>query len=432
MYNIKPPIRVEPKEVYQNFINNNLCIICGKNNSGKSFILKKLYRELGNKTSFLGPNRYQNFNTLAIVAGKRNKYQEYLNWLKNFNENNQNIDNSPWNLNQAIAELGNEKREKLFSIMQSLLNSEIEIKLSDPENEMSQKYISVDNYNISYTSSGFRLIASILTSLLDDDYENFLIDEPELGISPEIQGALAEFLLNKHNRKLYFPHLKKLIIATHSPIFIDRNQISNNYYVKKINDNLIISRIDTFQEINSLQFFLLGNRFETLFLPSLIVLVEGKCDFKFISQITKRKYPEYNISVIQCNSDTRISEYVHLAKNMFGDLNKSPYHNRIITIIDKVHQNGLKNKLIKQGIPERNVIIWENNGIEYYYPKIIMNKIFGNYDNIIINEEIVSANGINKKKNELADEVISYMDGKEEFNEEFKLKLITLIQDLIF
>ncbi|EQD41488.1 hypothetical protein B2A_10645, partial [mine drainage metagenome] len=38
---------------------------------------------------------------------------------------------------------------------------------------------------ISYTSSGFRLIATLVTSLLDTEYETFLIDEPELGISPE-------------------------------------------------------------------------------------------------------------------------------------------------------------------------------------------------------------------------------------------------------
>ncbi|MGY0406713.1 hypothetical protein, partial [Pseudoalteromonas sp. SYSU M81241] len=69
-----------------------------------------------------------------------------------------------------------------------------------------------------------------------------------------------------------------------------------------------------------------------------------------------------------------------MAKNMFGDLNKSPYHNRILAIIDSVHQNGLKNKLINQGIPEENIVIWDKNGIEYYYPEEIMFKIFGQYD----------------------------------------------------
>lgn len=434
MHTRKPPIKIEAgsEEVYQDLIIKDICILCGRNNSGKSFLLKKLYRELGDKSSYLGPNRYQNFNTLGLVSGKRDKSQEYLNWIKNFQQNQQNIDNSSWNLQQAIAELGNEKRTRLFSIMENLLGSQIEIKMSDPENDMSQKFISVDGYNISYTSSGFRLIASILTSLLDDDYENFLIDEPELGISPEVQGVLADFLLNQNNRKRYFPHLNKLIIATHSPVFIDKNQISNNYYIERKNHNIKIARTTKIQEINSLQFFLLGNRFETLFLPSLIILVEGKCDFKVISQLAKRKYHEYNISVIQCNGDSKIGEYISLAKNMFGDLNKSPYHNRIIAIIDKVHQYGLKGKLIKQGIPEKNIIIWENNGIEYYYPKEIMNRIFGCHDKLVINGDVVSANGIEKKKNDLAEEVASLITGNEEFNEEFNLKFINLLKELIY
>ena len=183
MYTDKPPIQIknESIETYNGFKSKEIVILCGRNNSGKSFLLKKLYRELGTKTSYLGPNRYQNFNTLGVVSGKRNKSQEYQQWIRNFQQNQQNIDNSPWNLQQAIAELENVKRENLFTIINDLLGSEIKISMSDPNNEMSQRYVSVDGFNISYTSSGFRLIASILTSLMDTDYENFLIDEPELG-----------------------------------------------------------------------------------------------------------------------------------------------------------------------------------------------------------------------------------------------------------
>lgn len=434
MYTDKPPITIqnESLEIYNGFKNKEIVILCGRNNSGKSFILKKLYRELGAKTSYLGPNRYQNFNTLGVVSQKRNKSQEYQQWIHNFQLNHQNIDNSPWNLQQAIAELENVKRANLFSIINELLGSEIKIALSDPNNEMSQRYVSVDGFNISYTSSGFRLIASILTSLMDTDYENFLIDEPELGISPEIQGVLADFLLDDANRKKHFPHLKKLVIATHSPIFIEKLRITNNFYVEKIGNDIAINSIDSIQEINSLQFFLLGNRFETLFLPSIIILVEGKCDFKFVNQLTKRKYPDCNISIIQSNSDSKISEYIHMAKNMFGDLNKSPYHNRILAIIDSVHQNGLKNKLINQGIPEENIIIWNDNGIEYYYPEEIMFKIFGQYDNIEILDDIVSANGITKKKNELADLVVEMMNGTEKFNAEFETKFLKRLESLIY
>ena len=80
----------------------------------------------------------------------------------------------------------------------------MELKFTAPDNSMSQKYISVDGHNISYTSSGYRLITTLITSLLDDEYDTFLIDEPELGISPEAQGLFADFLFDKDIRKKYF------------------------------------------------------------------------------------------------------------------------------------------------------------------------------------------------------------------------------------
>lgn len=434
MHTIKPPIQIQKESVviYDKFKNKEITILCGRNNSGKSYILKKLFRELGAKTSYLGPNRYQNFNILGLVSGKRDKSQEYDSWINNFQYHQENIDNSPWNLQQAISELENVKRNNLFTIINNLLGSTIKIEMSDPNNEMSQRYVSVDGYNISYTSSGFRLIASILTSLMDSDYENFLIDEPELGISPEIQGVLADFLLNEVQRKKYFPHLKKLIIATHSPIFIDKVSITNNHYIEKIGNNITINSVNTIQQINSLQFFLLGNRFETLFLPSIIVLVEGKCDYKLVNQLVKRKYSNCNISLIQANSDSKISEYIHMAKNMFGDLNKSPYHNRILAIIDSVHQNGLRSKLIDQGIPDENIIIWSKNGIEYYYPEEVTFKIFGKHDELEINGDLVSANGIKKKKNELIEEVIELINGNENYNDEFKTKFLNRLESLMY
>jgi predicted ATP-dependent endonuclease of OLD family len=434
MHKDVPPLEIEKEsfKIYKKIASKEVTIISGRNNSGKSSLLKKLYKDLGEKSSFLGPNRYQNFDRLSVVSGKRNKVQAYISSIQQLEQSNQNIDNSPWSLQQAIAELGNENRSNLFSIIKQLLGSDMQVKMTDPENEMSDKYIAVDNYNMSYTSAGFRLITSILTSLLDKDYENFLIDEPELGISPEIQAKLADFLLNEKQRKKYFPHLKKLFIATHSPVFIDKNNISNNYYIERSKYKIKISSINTVQEISSLQFFLLGNRFETLFLPSLIILVEGKSDFKYISQLVKKLFGKYNISIIQSNGDSRIGEYINIAKNMFGDLEKSPYHNRIIAVLDKVHQHGLKNKLIQQGICEKNIIVWDQNGIEHYYPLQIMYKIFGKYTNLKIEEDLISANGIKRKKNDLAEEVAQLITGKEKFSPEFNLKFMDLLKGLIY
>src|SRR6185312_13098478 len=149
-----------------------------------------------------------------------------------------------------------------------LLGVELEWRQTVENNSMSQKYISCGGHNISYTSSGFRLITTLVTSLLDTDHDTFLIDEPELGISPEAQGILADFLFDRAHRAKYFPHIRSLVLATHSTIFLDRQHITNNHKVEKRGDVIFVEAVDNQIDFNRIHFFLLGNRFETLYLPS--------------------------------------------------------------------------------------------------------------------------------------------------------------------
>src|SRR5439155_10426513 len=122
--------------------------------------------------------------------------------------------------------------------------------------------------NLSFTSSGFRLITTLVTSLLDPDFDTFLIDEPELGISPEAQGILSDFLFDRAHRATYFSHIKTLVFASHSTIFLDRTHITNNYAVEKRGDEIFVKQVQSQADFNGIHFFLLGNRFETLYLPS--------------------------------------------------------------------------------------------------------------------------------------------------------------------
>jgi len=250
-------------------------VLVGRNNCGKSYLLKHLTQQWGRNASYLGPARYQNFNVLGYYTPNRNRKDEkWRQFLNQWQQSHQNIDNSPLNLQQAIAELNDAQRTRLTEIVKILLGVELEIRLTVNNNSMSQKYISCGGHNISFTSSGFRLITTLITSLLDEDNDTYLVDEPELGISPEAQGILADFLFDRKHREKFFPHIKTLLFATHSTIFLDRQRITNNYRIAKQGDEITIDRVETQSDFNKIHFFLLGNRFETLYLPSSIVLVE--------------------------------------------------------------------------------------------------------------------------------------------------------------
>ena len=379
-------------------------VLVGRNNCGKSYLLKMLAQQWGDNASYLGPARYQNFQVLSPYSpnrdrlnNKRNQQRQHLQSAQTTNQ-----DNSPLNLQQAIAELSDDKRAVLAKMVKELLGAGLEWLQTIPNNSMSQRYVSYGGHNVSYTSSGARLIMTLLTSLLDSDFDTFLIDEPELGISPEAQGVLADFLFDQTKRALYFPHIKTLVFATHSTIFLDRARVANNYSVTKQGDVISIEQIQTQAEFNNVHFFLLGNRFETLFLPSAIILVEGKSDDAFVQRVVSLRFPNAQISVIPAHSDSRIKEVLNIARGLFSDLQRSPYRDRIFIILDSVHSASLPSQLTGMGIPAENVIVWPDNGIEFCYPPTLVDKFFGVGAKLTANGDVVSRNGVSYSKADLA------------------------------
>lgn len=340
------------------------------------------------------------------------------------------MDNSPVNLQQAIAELSDAQRATLIEIVQILLGVTLEIRHTVPGNSMSQQYISVNGHNISFTSSGFRLIATLVTSLLNAEYDIYLIDEPELGISPEAQGVLADFLFDRSHREHYFPHIKTLVFATHSTVFLDRRVIGNNYTVEKTGDEITIHPVSTLAELNKVHFFLLGNRFETLYLPSIIVLVEGKCDHKFIERCLALRFPSSQMSVIAANSDDRIKEILAIARGLLTDLQRSPYRDRIFVVLDSVHSATLPQQLATMGLSTDNIIKWPQNGIEYYYPPNILDSIYGIGGTIQIESDHVSRNGLTYTKNELVEKVVSLLTPQTLMHEVFEDLFLSRISQI--
>lgn len=433
-YNQPPKtyIAEQSKDTLQRIRDSEYSVLIGKNNCGKSYLLKSLALQWGPNASFLGPARYQNFNLLGSYTPNQNRLSDrWQQFTQQMDQQHQNIDNSPINLQQAIAELSNVQRDKLVDIMYVLLGVKMEIRHTMDGNSMSQKYISCDGHNISYTSSGFRLIATLVTSLLDTDYDTYLIDEPELGISPEAQCILSDFLFDKNHRQKYFSHIRTLVFATHSTMFLDRRNIFNNYTVQKSGDEILMNGISTLGELNKIHFFLLGNRFETLYLPSAIVLVEGKCDHRFIERVTSIRFPNAQLSIISANGDSRIKEILTVARGLLNDIQRSPYRDRIFVILDSVHTTGLANQLVQMGILSENIVTWPLNGIEYYYPPEILDNIFTAGGALEIKGDRITRNGLTYTKIELLDLVISQLIPTTLHHPEIETSFLTLLSQKI-
>ena len=70
-------------------------------------------------------------------------------------------------------------------------------------------------------------------------------------------------------------------------------------------------------------------------------------------------------------------------------------------------------------IPRARIITWPKNGIEFYYPPSVLDKIFGAGSEIQISDDIVSRNGLSYPKARLAEQMVSLLDATTSMHEDF-------------
>lgn len=404
-----------------------LTIFCGGNNSGKSLILKWLKSNLGKQSYMIGPMRFYHvhqFSSSSINPRELDDYEDQFH--SQFNHEEYNHEQNFLDFNRIITNLSDVKRDLLFEVCGKLIGAKFSLKRVDEGNILSVMYIDMDGQNLSVGSTGTRLLMTMLGICMDERFNTILIDEPELGLSPKVQQSFSFFLQNDVERIKYFPHLNQVYIATHSHLFLDKNDVSNNFVVSKDDINISIKQVESISEFHKLQFNLLGNTFESLFLPSAIVVVEGKTDLVYIESVIQTVLPNQKIIVLSGQGD--VKKRIKSIADTFGNLTYSPFGGRLFVVNDSIHQQGLVDELIRMGMKAENIITWSKNGIEYFYPENIMMDTFKcnqeSLKGLVINDDIISLNGISYRKNELNEEIIDKITPTTIFPEEVCHKLL--------
>jgi len=411
-----------------------LTSISGANNTGKSLVLKYIKQQLGRAAYLIGPNRF--YHVYHFSSGMRhpNEIDQFENQFhQSFAQEEQNQEQNFFDLNRIIIGLNNRGREQLFGLCGDLLGCKLSMKQLEDDNELSVRYIDMDGQNISVGSTGTRLLMTLLGICMDDRFSTVLIDEPELGLSPKVQQALMSFLIDQMERTKYFPHLAGVFVATHSHIFLNRNDIEGNFVVSKDAERVTLSQVRTVADFHRLQFNLLGNSLESLFLPSAILVTEGKTDAEYIDRVMGVRFPNRRISVTSSGGDPK--KKIQGLREAFGDLARSPLRNRIFVVLDSIHQPGLSQELIGMGVLPENIVTWDRNGIEYVYPPSLVGTTFGcpteRAGEIQIVDDVISLNGISRKKNELKSEILNRIDGMTPLPDEFERKLMDRIRSAV-
>lgn len=332
--------------------------------------------QLGHSAYFLQCNRFSHVDVLNTRQIDGLEYRRYYNnSLQNYYTANQNQENNDLNLEQLLTNLKESQLERLFDLVSKLLGQNFSLKRVNEESRFSPYYIDMDGQNLRLASSGTRLLFALLGLLLDQRFEVVLVDEPEIGLSPRIQTALAAILYHPENRTAFFAHLKQVFIATHSHLFLDRSTYSNNYVVSRSGLEVDVKSVTSASGLHRLQFNLLGNDSEAMSLPSAIVVVEGESDQIFLAKIFELALPDKRISIVRAGGDGEILNKVNTLKEALGDIAAGPYRDRLFAVLD-ARNSAKKERLVGQGIRGDHIRTWTKNGVEYLYPVGRLSAIF--------------------------------------------------------
>ncbi len=407
-----------------------ITVLSGGNNSGKSLVLKWLKQTMGRTAYMVGTNRfYHVYHFSSGLRDPRELDQFESQFQSHFHSEEHNHEANYLDLNRIIIGLSDDQRNALFALCGRLIGSPFSLKRVRPDSDLSMRYIDVGGQNLSVASTGTRLLLTMLGICMDDRFKALLIDEPELGLSPKVRSALAAFFQDEKERARHFPHLKQVVLATHS----HRNELASNYVVNKDGSHISLSRVQNIADFHRLQFNLLGNSLEGLFFPSSVVYVEGETDQLYLERVFSLLFPGRNVVIVRTGGDPK--QKLHALRETMGDLQKSPLRDRLFAVVDSTHAKGLQAELVAMGLPPSNFVAWDNNGIEYVYPRAIMMKVFrcteDQLSHLRFMDDLVCLNGIEMRKKDLCREVVQALDLNSELPKELKEKLLTRLASAI-
>lgn len=319
-------------------------VLTGKNNSGKSAILQLIFSKLVNNMHGFGPGKVCLILPDRLHIGRTGESGGAS--ITGYNSKlAQNLAGDILHYEDAQTERSQLARLLLhqnnFTAQAGKLNQLLG-RLGFPELVFKERLdITFEDILVTVQGSGLRTALPILTALTNPMMEVVLIDEPELFLEPKVQKVLRDLLQESG---------KKVIVATHSHLFLNRkeNQIGSNYTVSKEEGNVLIEKVNSNSELFEVVFGLLGSSPNDLFFPNNFLVVEGASDQEILNKVLELKGIEKSkVFVVSAEGLSKVKDKVKAFSEYLRPyiLEGSIYNDRVVALVDLPNNDGAKKQV---------------------------------------------------------------------------------------
>lgn len=355
-----------------------LVVLTGPNNSGKSAILQwlNIHSPIAQQADYVSPRRFELSNQVAMALDSDTELQNLFQQRKQYNETIAELQ-AP----DAVRELvhWNDRDRDRVVEWHNKYFGQLVIAKQNEQNKFSPPRITIDDRLATQQGSGSRAVLAVLVALFDPSHQAVLIDEPEIGIEPQVQRRLAALMRKVAKGEDGLP-MKRVFIATHSHLFLDRDEVASNYIVTKGPDGFAAVRQAASQDdLHALVYHLLGNSPADLFFPDNILVVEGPSDQAFWRSVLSLGEGA-GVAVHYADGDGSVGAALPAIEQMLKTQAYIPfwYRDRICVVVDASVDLGRMNEwrefLADDGTRVRRLA---QNGIEFYYPRSVLRVITG-------------------------------------------------------
>ena len=231
--------------------------------------------------------------------------------------------------------------------------------------------------DILYSGTGLKHFLDILIKITLSGAAVVLLDEPELGLHPDLQRRFIQYLNDISDKKNI-----QLFIATHSQVILNYTDSIKFFRILNNSGTRNIIPVET-NAIHTV-FGDLGIKPSDLFNQDICLLVEGQAEIIFFEHIIRKLYKEEfkNIAIgivqygggaadgikdgtIQISNIVPAQKYLLWIHDRDSSKDQSPSH-EATTFQKTIDKAGFQ------------CHIWNNREIEFYYPEIVHEKAQGN------------------------------------------------------